>query len=192
VSLRCVTLLVLTSLALGGCTAALPLAAQPTLDNIQALRRSDIGKVAVGAFVPGPGAATAMDRRIVVRADSQPAPKASKGSYAQFLGDTLAAELNAAGKLDSTSLAIVSGVITDAHVDSAMPTAHARLSARFTLRRAGIVAFEKDFTAEANWRSSILGAAAIPDAYNHYVGLFSALVSQLLADPDFKAAAKAV
>ena len=188
--LRLTGLAALSALSLAACAVAPLPPPTASLDNIQTLRRGEFAKVSVGAFTAGPGAPTAMDRRIIVRAGSQAAPKTSNGSYAQFLGDTLAAELKGAGKLDASSPFVVSGVITQTHVDSAMPLARAALSARFTLTRSGAVAFEKEFSAEAEWKSSLIGAAAIPDAFNHYLGLFPELVSQLLADPDFRTAAK--
>lgn len=184
-------LLALAALSLSAC-AMVPLEPpQASLDNIQALRSGDIAKLRVGTFVPAPGAPTAMDRRITLRASaSQAAPKTSGGSYAQSLGDTLAAELAGAGKLDKTSPLEISGVVTQSHVDSAMPRGHANLSARFTLRRVGALVFDKEFSAQAEWSSSFLGAVAIPDAFNHYLGLFPQLVGQLLADPGFRAAAR--
>jgi hypothetical protein len=190
VSLRLAALSLL-ALTLSACAMAPLPPPQASLDNIQALRRGDFAKVSVGAFTPAPGAPAAMDRRITVRAGSQAAPKASGGSYARYLGDTLAAELAGAARLDAGAPLVISGVITQAHVDSGMPSAHANLSARFTLKHGGTRVFEKEFAAQAEWKSSLIGAVAIPDAFNHYLGLFPQLVAQLLADPDFKAAAKA-
>lgn len=177
------------ALIVASCAPALP---PPTasLDNIQAIRRGQYPAMAVGAFTPGPGAPTTLDRRIAIRADAQSAPKSSGGSFARYLGDTLAAELAGASKLDAKAPIVVSGVITDAHVDSAMPMAHARLVVRITATRDGRDAFAKTFTAEAEWKSSLLGVVAIPDAYNHYLGLFPEVVKQLLADREFLAAVR--
>ncbi len=186
--LRTALPVVISGLTLSACAMAPMAAPQATLDNIQALRAAGIAPLKVGAFTPGPGAPTAMDRKIAVRAGVQAAPK---GSYAQFLADTLAAELNGAGKLDPRSTLSVSGVVTDTHVDSTMPTATARLGAHFVLKREAVVVFEKDLDVQSSWSSSFIGAVAIPDAFNQYNGLFQKLVARLLADPDFKAAARA-
>lgn len=183
-------LAVLPALALAACaTPALP-PPSASLDNIQGIRRGQLPPMAVGAFTPGPGAPTALDRRIAIRADSQAAPKSSGGSYARFLGDTIAAELGGASRLDKGSPLEISGVVTDAYVDSAMPMAKARLAARITLKRDGRAVFEKTYMATAEWKSSILGVAAIPDAFNHYLGLFPDLAKQLFSDPQFQAAAR--
>ncbi len=173
-------------LALAACAEAPLPPPQATLDNIQAVRAADLAPLRVAAFTPGPGKPTDMDRSVAVRAGVQPAPG---GSFAKYLGDTVAAELKAAGKLDDASTLIVSGVVTETHVDSGMPTAHAALGAKFTLVRDGKAVFEKTLRVESSWDSNFIGAVAIPDAFNHYSGLFPQLAAALFADPDFKAAA---
>ena len=189
-SARLALLVALPALLLASCgTPALP-PPSASLDNIQGIRRGQLPPMTVGAITPGPGAPTALDRRIAIRAESQAAPKSSGGSYARFLGDTIAAELAGASRLDKGSPLEISGVVTDAHVDSAMPVARARLAARITLKRAGRPVFEKSYTASAEWKSSLLGVAAIPDSFNHYLGLFPELARQLFADPQFQAAAR--
>ncbi|QUD86425.1 hypothetical protein [Phenylobacterium montanum] len=181
-------LLLTAALCASGC-AMTPLP-PPTasLDNVQALRSAGLAPMRTGTFVAGPGRPTEMDHSIAVRAGVQPAPG---GSFAKYLGDTLQAELKGAGRLDPNATLVVSGVVTDTHVDSAMPTAHAALAAKFTLVRDGRPVFEKTLRVEDHWDSDFMGAVAIPDAFNHYTGLFPKLIGALLADADFRAAAKA-
>jgi hypothetical protein len=50
--------------------------------------------------------------------------------------------------------------------------------------------FDKTLSAETVWDSNFLGAVAIPDAFNHYTGLFAELAGKLYADPEFVAAAR--
>lgn len=128
-----------------------------------------------------------MDRAILVRAGTEAAPE---GSFAAYLADTLAAELKGAARFDPGSNLVVSGIITDTHLDSVMPTATARLGARFTLTKSGRTVFEKTLSVESDWDSNFAGAVAIPDAFNHYSGLFPRLAAKLFADPEFRAAAK--
>ena len=177
------------SLSLGACTmTALP-GPTASLDNIQALRSAGVAPMTVGSFTPGPGAPTEMDQSITVRAGIQPAPE---GSFAKYLGDTIAVELKGAGKFDPGSTLIVSGVVTNTHLDSGMPVgaAHAALSAKFTLMRGGKVVFDKVLSVDSTWDSNFIGAVAIPDAINHYTDLFQKLAGKLFADPDFNAAAR--
>jgi hypothetical protein len=65
------------------------------------------------------------------------------GSFAKFLGDTVAADLSAAGHLNPKSTPVILGVVTDPNDDSAVPTAHPRLAAKFTLTHGGKAAFQK-------------------------------------------------
>lgn len=185
---QAISLLALSALALSACAVAPVPPPQATFDNLQAIRDGRFAPLRVGEFTAGPGAPAAMDRKVTVRAGTQAAPS---GSYARFLGETLEAELKSAGKLDPNAPLVVSGVLTRTHVDSTMPNATAELGARFTLRKNGAVAFDKTLEATSTWTSSFLGAIAITDAFNHYNALFSQLVTRLLSDPDFKAAARA-
>jgi hypothetical protein len=177
------------SLALGAC--AMPALPPPvaTLDNIQALRVADIAPINVGVFTPGPGAPSEMDHAITLRGGVQAAPD---GSFAKYLGDTIAVELKNAGRLDPNSPLTVAGVITETHVDTALPTgeAHARLAARFSVSRMGAVVFDKTLSVESAWDSNFVGAVAVPDAINHYTDLFQKLAGKLFADPEFVAAAQ--
>ena len=175
-------------LALGACAMEPLPAPSATLDNIQAVRAANIAPLKIGDFVPGPGRPTEMDKEFAVRGGIQPAPE---GSFAKYLGDTLAAQLKSAGKLDPNSALVVSGVVTDTHVDSAMPTGSAALAAKFTLIRDGKTVFEKTLRVSDSWNSDFVGAVAIPDAINHYTGLYSNLAGALFSDPDFRAAANA-
>lgn len=174
-------------LLLAACAEAPLPPPQANLDTIQTIRAANLAPMRVGAFTAAPGKPSEMDKSVSVRAGVQPAPN---GSFARYLGDTLATELKAAGRLDEGSSLIVSGVVTETHVDSAMPTAHAWLGARFTLIREGKAVFDKTLKVDASWDSNFVGAVAIPDAFNHYNGLFDKLATALLADPDFQKAAR--
>ncbi|MDQ0466009.1 hypothetical protein QO010_003802 [Caulobacter ginsengisoli] len=175
-------------LVLSGCATPPMAPPQATLDNIQALRAANLTSMKVGAFTAGPGRPQEMDKRIVVRAGAQAAPN---GSYARYLADTIRAELDGGGRFDANSATMLSGVITDSHVDSGMPVGHASLAVRFTLTRDGKVVFEKTLSVDTAWESAFMGVVAIPDAFNHYTGLFNEITTKLFADPDFRAAAKA-
>ena len=178
--------LMLALLTAGCAMAPLP-PPQPTFENIQAVRSSHIAPMSVGAFTPAPGRPTEMDKTIAVRLGVVDAPG---GSFARYLGDTLAAQLKGAGRYDQNAALVISGVLTETHLES-QPKPGAAISAKFTLTRAGKVVFEKTLRAESSWDWNDFADVAIPDAMNHYAGLVPALVGQLLADPDFEAAARA-
>jgi hypothetical protein len=185
VRLRVATLALLA--ALGGCAIAPLSAPQPNLESIQAIGAAGLAPLAVGAFSAAPGRPTEMDHTIHARADFDHAPD---GSFAKYLGDTLAAQLHAAGRLDPASPCVVSGVITDAGLVTQQAMSEGRLAARFTVTRGGRVVFEKTFSVSDRWNSDYLAAVAVPDAFNHYAGFFPKLVGELLADRDFQAVAR--
>lgn len=141
----------------------------------------------VGAFVPGQAVSRSADSSLMVRAGVLNAPG---GSFAKYLGDTVAADLKAAGRYDAGSSLEISGLLTETHVGSMGPHGHARLAADFTLAREGKAVFGKRVEASSEWSSDFVGAVAIPEAMNHYLGLYQQLVGQLLADKDFRQAAK--
>jgi len=174
-------------LALGACALPPLIAPEPNLDSIQAIRAAGLQSLAVGVFKPAPGAPSRMDGAIMARAGLESAPE---GSFSKYLGDTLAAQLKGAGKLDPTAPRVVSGLITDTYLATERATSEGRLAARFTLTRGGQLVFEKTFSVRETWDSDFVGDVAIPDAFNHYAGFFPKLVAQLLADKDFQAAAR--
>lgn len=100
----------------------------------------------------------------------------------------MAADLSAADHLNPKSTPVISGVVTDPHVDSAVPTARF-LAARFTLTHDGKAAFEKTLDVECRGGSNVIGAVAIPDAINHCTALVQKLAATLFSDPGVGAAA---
>ena len=186
-SWRAAILAIGLGLGLCGCAVNEIAAPEPVLDDVQIVRAEGLPSMNVGDFTPGPGAPTGMDKSIMARAGVDPAPG---GSFAKFLGDTLAAQLRAAGRLDPNSDLVVTGLITDTHLATEQATSDGRLAARFTLSRKGQVVFEKTFAVKDAWDSDFVGSVAIPDAFNHYAALFPKLVTALLTDPEFQAAAK--
>jgi hypothetical protein len=172
-------------ISLGACAMPPLPPPAPTASNVGLARASGIAPVAVGAFSTAP-TLRGRDQSISVRAGSMAVP----GGFAQYLGDTLTAELQAAGKLDAKSRITVSGILTDSHVDSAMPTGSGRLAATFVITRDGKEMFSKPFVVSAEWPSASMGAVAIPDAMNNYAALYPKLVAALLSDAEFKDAAR--
>ncbi|HEY3797517.1 MAG TPA: hypothetical protein VGL58_04120 [Caulobacteraceae bacterium] len=173
--------------SVAACAMAPLTAPAPSLDSIQTIRAAALPPMSVGAFTPAPGRPADMDQVVMARAMTEAAPE---GSFARYLGDSLGAQLKSAGKLDPASMLVVSGVITDTHLVTQQATSEGRLAARFTLSRAGKVVYDATLSVSDAWDSNYLGDVAIPDAFNHYQGLFAKLVQALLSDPAFQAAAK--
>lgn len=186
--LSILAVLATVGLALGAC-ATVPLS-EPVanIDSIQKITASGISPIKVGVFAPGPQLAPAKDRSVNSRAATIKPPG---GSFAGYLGQTVAAELKAAGKLDAASGLEVSGFLVESELHSASTvTGDAALAARFILKRDGVVVYDKVLRDSDVWKSAFIGAEAIPDAINHYYGLYGGLARMLLQDPEFIAAAK--
>jgi hypothetical protein len=181
--------LLLVASALGGCASG-PLGAhQPSMDNVLVLRQPEMGSAAVGAFVLAPGAKAAIDKGVSVRGSVLRSPV--DDSFAAFLGDSLRVELQAAGKLDPASTTVISGQLTKNELHAAgVSTADATLAARFIVRRSGASVYEKLLSEQRTWPSSFVGAVAIPEAINQYTEMYTKLLAQLFADPQFKAAVR--
>lgn len=179
--------LALLPLSLGACaTPPLP-APEAGFDQVRAIQAADIAPMKVGAFGRGAGVSASADETVIVRAGAMSAPG---GSFSKYLADTLAADLKAAGRFDPSSTLEVTGLLVEAHVDSLGTTAHANVAAEFTLVRDGQAVFKKRLEVSSQWDSDFYGAVAIPEAMNHYAALYQQLASALIADQDFRKAAK--
>ena len=103
----------------------------------------------------------------------------------------MAAELRTAGKLDTASGLEVTGFLVESDLRSTRTTvAGAALSARFILKRDGVVACDRVLRVTDVCKSTIVSEAAVPRALGHYYALYPRLARSLLQDPAFIAAAR--
>jgi hypothetical protein len=158
----------------------------PSLEVLETLRAGSLPPMQVGRFAADPSLKSG-DGGFAIRAATVASPV--NGSWASYLGETVKANLAAAGKLDAASTLTLEGFLTDSDVSSGLPDGKAVLGARFSLSKAGKVVFDRRVVVEDRWQSSFIGVEAIPDATNHYVQLFGRLTRNLFADPAFQAAA---
>ena len=182
---RCLPALALLPwLLLSGC-AQIPLGdPAPSFENIEKARASRTGPVAVGQFKLAPGADPEIDKGLNVRSNTVFSPVGA--SFAQYLRQTLIADLQAAGLYDDASPATLSGFLTASMLDVPSGTGQARLSARFVLVRTGQTVYDKELHADASWQSTFIGVEAIPAGINQYTTLYHKLVGKLLDDPDYR------
>lgn len=176
------------ALLLSGCAVPAIDAYQPTIANAQAVRGADLPAMRVGEFTLAPGQPASLDRSVVIRASTLRPPKGD--SFSKYLGDCLAAELRAAGKLDPAANVVITGALTESRVSSGVSIGEASLGATFTVTRDGRQVYQKTLRVEQVWQSNFMGAIAIPDAMNQYTALYGKLVGALLADEAFRAAIK--
>lgn len=180
----------LLALGLAGCANLSIGSPVATLENIAVARDSGIAPVALGRFSLAPGRPSGMDEKIVIRSNSIRSPY--DGSLAGFLKETLAVELRAAGLFDAASTVVVSGELTDSAIDVPMGNspASSTVAAKFIVTRGGARVYEREFRASENWTTKFMGVEEIPVAIGRYAVLHRKLVTDLLRDPQFRAAAQ--
>jgi hypothetical protein len=142
--------------------------------------------LALGEFSRGPALPEARDRSIAIRADALQPP--GGGTFSSYLRSTIEAELAGAGLLDGNSRYVLGAQLTQSEVSTFGSESRGRLAAMFRLSDGQTLVFEKELMVEDAWPSSFLGAIAIPEAMNHYTGLYPRLFAALLEDPEFRAA----
>lgn len=123
--------LALLSAVLVGCAAPAPLY-QPSVDNLETLKRTAAPASSVGAFTVK--ADTAGARSIGLRADSMTSPVGN--DFAAYLADALQKELTLAGKWDAASATVVTGQLLKNDIAAGgMVTNSGEIEARFIVRR---------------------------------------------------------
>lgn len=186
-ALRVAGLLLGASLLAAGCATVTVPPPAPNVELTEKLRAMPLAKMRVGSFVLASGKPAEMDRTVGGLRGSSLTP--ADGSFARQLRSELETALRSASLLDDASSLLVQGELTDSQVDAAIGTGTARLAARFVLTRGGAQRFNKELVVESRWESSFIGAVAIPLAMNQYAALYRALVTKLVEDAEFRAAA---
>jgi hypothetical protein len=180
----CIIPLLTALLTLVGCSTPAP-PYSVSIPNVQTLKNSNAASVAVGEFSAQP---PANNESIGVRANSMNSPK---GTFAKYLQDALIQELTDAKLFDPKSEIQVSAVLTKNDISAAgFITNSAEIGARFTVKRAGKVTFDKVKVATTQWDSNFIGAIAIPRAIQNYPNVVTALLKQLYEDKEFLEAIK--
>ena len=181
-------LLLLPLLAMSGCMNLKLPAPTSNMENIMALREAGIGSTNVGKFELAAGKKAAIDKSVSARGSSA---SAESGSFSTYLRDTLVSDLRSAQTYDPNARASVEGELTDNQLHAAgVSEADAMLAVRFRVRRDGTVIYDKLIDQHATWKSSFVGAVAIPDAFNHFTDQFRLILLKLYKDAEFRNALK--
>lgn len=156
-------------------------------NNISQLRREKLNPARVGTVTKETAANSNVDS-LTIRGGSYLSPY---GSYTSYLAEALKQELDDARLLDPLSQIEVSAVLLRNSLDAAgFSTGVAEVEARFVVRNAGTIKFDKVKVARHTWESSFAGAIAIPKAQQSYPIVIQKLVGQLFSDPEFISALK--
>lgn len=173
-------------LLLTGCSTIAP-KYNTDFNNIGQLRREKLMPARVGSVTKQADANSDVDS-LTIRGGSYLSPY---GSYTAYLAEALKQELDDARLLDPQSQIEVSAVLLKNVLDaSGFSTGVAEIEARFIVRNAGTIKFDKVKIARHTWESSFAGAIAIPKAQQNYPVVVQKLVGQLFVDPEFISALK--
>ena len=175
---------VVAAATLCSCTETLPPPATD-IDGLLALRSFTMAPAALGTFV-ATGPAVSQDRGVTVRTGTFRPPRGT--SWAGYLGETLAAQLRANGRLDPSAAVRIDGELVDNRRGENFSSGRATIAARFQVRRGAAVVYDKRLEQQSDWDSSYWGFIAYDAALRHYTSLYPKLVEQLLRDPDFRKA----
>ncbi|AXA90813.1 hypothetical protein [Massilia sp. YMA4] len=172
-----------------GCASTMMGQPAASMDNTVKLRdgAAAMAPAAVGTFVLEPGKSAGLDQSVSVRgANTLTSPIGN--SFAQYLGETLRVELEAAQLLDQKSSTRITGTLLDSALDAGMSTGTGRLQARFIVKQAEAVKYDRTLTVDAQWESSFMAVVAVPAAMQNYQLMYRKLVGQLFDDPAFRKA----
>lgn len=178
--------ILLLAQSLVGCISVKMPEPSASIANLEKLRAANIVSAKTGSFKLATGKNPTMDRSVSGLRGSSVTP--ASGSFSEQLRTQLVAELKAASLYDDQSDTIIQAELTDSQVDAAIGTGTAKLSARFIIDQAEKRVYDKELTVESSWKSSFVGAIAIPEAINQYTALYASLIGKLFEDIDFKTA----
>lgn len=140
------------------------------------------GQVSVMPAMPGANA-------ISLRANSMTSPVGAH--YGDYLASALRQELELARLHNPQSPLEVSGQLLRNNIDAGgMSTNEGQIEARFIVKRADLVTYDKVKKAELKWDSAFAGAVAIPLAASNYPLMVQKLLNSLFSDPEFIFATK--
>lgn len=171
---------------LAGCAIAPMGQPIPSVQNVAKARAAAIPPLALGEFKLAPGKPPGLDQSVSIRTNRIHSPFGS--SFSSYLKETLAADLRTAGLLDPNSPFVLSGQLTESQLEVPVGAANAAVAARLILTRAGVRVYDRELRASSTWQAPFVGAEAIPMGINRYTSLYRQLASDLLDDPQFRAA----
>ncbi len=165
-----------------GCAGPAPNYA-PSINNVEALKRTQVQPVRTGAVAVAPELKTSQS--ISIRANSMVSGVGSH--YGDYLAAALRQELDLAKLYDANASSEISGTLLRNDISAGgFSTNSGEIAARFVVKRGDQVRFDKVKEIQHQWEGSFAGAVAIPRAANNYPVMVQMLLGELFADPDFR------
>src|SRR5262249_38677208 len=104
--------------------------------------------------------------RLTIRGSTYSSPY---GSFEAYLSSALEEDLSQAGLLSDQSDTLINTTLVRNELDgSGFSQGYAEIEARFEVKRAGNVVYDRSKVARQEWPSSVLGPVAIPRAAQNY------------------------
>lgn len=174
---RCLAVSALTActVVLAGCAIPRPLPEyQASLVNQQSLSRLPRG---AHYRVEAVGEPSTIENS--VRAYRITAP--GRGSWGAYLHDGIRNELTTSGNYDANAASAIKVTLLAVQLHDG----NAHLTARFVVEQGPQVRYDKTLHADGRWRTSMMGAIAVPAASQGAAAIFQNLLNQFFSDPDF-------
>jgi hypothetical protein len=157
----------------------------PSIDNVEALKKSGATPVKTGALAVDPGLKSGA--AIGLRANTMVSGIGKH--FGDYIEAALRQELELARLYDPQSGVEISGTLMRNDINAGgMSTNDGVIAVRFLVRQGMQTRFDKVKEVRHQWASSFAGAVAIPTAANNYPVMVQMLFAQLIADPEFTAA----
>lgn len=169
-----------------GCAQIKAPAYSPDYAVVDDLKGLDIGQTSVGNFTPrDPGAAV---NKIWLRAMRMESPS---GTFVQYLEDAIRYDLKEVGVYDPSSTTVINASVLRNEIDlSGLSQGYGRMEVEINVAKQGQVIFSKNYRANTQFESSLIGAVAIPKGQNAYPLLVRELLKKVYMDPEFIAAVR--
>ncbi len=172
---------IVAAACLVGCAGPAPNYA-PSIDNVEALKKTNGRAMKTGAISVAPGMQGAQS--ISLRGSTMVSPVG--GHYGDYLAEALRQELELAKLHNRQSDIEITGTLLKNDMNAAgVSTGVGQMEARFIVKVRQEVRFDKVKRVEHQWESSFAGAVAVPLATQNYPVMVQKLVGLLVRDPDF-------
>ena len=175
--LKAITLIVSATI-ISACSIQAP-PYQPSLENVQQLKTSQLPPMKVGKF--GGKESTSS---ISLRGTQMSSPLGK--SYGLYLNNALEQELKLANLWSGVSNIVVSGEILNNDINVAgFSTGTGEMSVEFIITKKDDEIFKKIINSNITFDSSFVGAIAIPNGQANYANLVQSIIIKLVNDEQF-------
>lgn len=173
-------------LLFSGCAQLKAPAYSPDYAVVDGLKGLDIGNTAVGEFSPRePDAAV---NKVWLRAMRMESPN---GTFVQYLEDAIRHDLKEIGVYSPASTTVINATVLRNEIDlSGFSQGHGIMEVDVSVTKQNVVILDKTYRANTQFKSSFVGAVAIPNGQNAYPALVRELLKKMYMDPEFIAAVR--